>query len=161
MSTPLLPPSHIAGFAVFGVLASISIVLSVLISRSHAVQQSLKTPNYNSNFTGSDAERQLLNDSRRTSIASNTASDRFSVFQRSLTVWSRSKGSVITDTVPLIEPGTKATVIAGYMPVNPDELEIHVGDVIMVEKWFDDGWIMGHNARTGKQGLCPSNYLTA
>ncbi|KAJ1530143.1 hypothetical protein HK096_008184, partial [Nowakowskiella sp. JEL0078] len=49
--------------------------------------------------------------------------------------------------------GTKLIVITSYAtPQYHDELELKVGDLIVLERQFNDGWGLGVNERTSKQG---------
>jgi len=46
-----------------------------------------------------------------------------------------------------------------YQPTLPDELALTAGDVIEIERKFDDGWCTGYNRRTNQSGIVPLCYL--
>lgn len=46
-------------------------------------------------------------------------------------------------------------VIQSYSPQRDDELELVVGDVIVLQSAFRDGWGLGTNERTGTMGALP------
>jgi len=46
-----------------------------------------------------------------------------------------------------------------YTPTLSDELALVAGDVIEINKMFDDGWCNGYNRRTNKSGIVPLCYL--
>ncbi|CAG8440265.1 7163_t:CDS:2 [Ambispora gerdemannii] len=46
-------------------------------------------------------------------------------------------------------------VVHPYTPVLPDELELAPNDVIIIKRLFDDGWAVGINRDTGKEGAFP------
>ena len=46
-----------------------------------------------------------------------------------------------------------------YKPRNPDELELHVGDVVFVVETCADGWFIGTCQRTQEFGTFPGNYV--
>ncbi|KAJ3403777.1 hypothetical protein HDV05_007613, partial [Chytridiales sp. JEL 0842] len=46
-------------------------------------------------------------------------------------------------------------VIKNYRAKLDDELDLRVGQTIIVETRFDDGWAFGHNESTGRQGVFP------
>jgi hypothetical protein len=55
-------------------------------------------------------------------------------------------------------------VLYDYHPQNPDELEIHVGDIINVIEMCDDGWYCGvletsSHPQTITFGTFPGNYV--
>ncbi|XP_066573498.1 SH3 domain-containing protein 21 isoform X5 [Amia ocellicauda] len=51
----------------------------------------------------------------------------------------------------------KCEVTYAYAPVNVDELELSVGEVIDVVKEIEDGWWLG--CKNGKMGVFPSNFV--
>lgn len=59
---------------------------------------------------------------------------------------------------------SRCQVLYDYTPQNPDELEIHVGDIINIIEMCDDGWYCGM-METPKQGdtmefgTFPGNYV--
>ncbi|KAJ3028234.1 hypothetical protein HDV00_010543, partial [Rhizophlyctis rosea] len=56
-------------------------------------------------------------------------------------------------------PQTRLVTTAGYDPVQPDEMKLAVGDVVVVLHSYDDGWIYGRNLSTSAMGLVPRNFL--
>ncbi|XP_015204293.2 SH3 domain-containing protein 21 [Lepisosteus oculatus] len=52
---------------------------------------------------------------------------------------------------------TKYEAVFAYTPMNLDELELTVGDVIDFIKEIEDGWWLG--AKNGKAGAFPSNFV--
>lgn len=46
-----------------------------------------------------------------------------------------------------------------YRPRQPDELELEVGDVLLVLHECDDGWLVGSSYATGKVGTFPGNFV--
>ncbi|KAJ3050711.1 hypothetical protein HK097_008301 [Rhizophlyctis rosea] len=56
-------------------------------------------------------------------------------------------------------PQTRLVTTAGYDPVQPDEMKLSVGDVVVVLHSYDDGWIYGRNLSTSAMGLVPRNFL--
>ncbi|KAI9332859.1 hypothetical protein BDR26DRAFT_790836, partial [Obelidium mucronatum] len=46
-----------------------------------------------------------------------------------------------------------------FDPENPDEIELRVGDQILLTKQFDDGWATGTNKVTNQTGLFPLDCL--
>lgn len=58
----------------------------------------------------------------------------------------------------------RCRVLYNYVPQNPDELEIHVGDIITIVEMCDDGWFCGlmENSKYTKKmefGTFPGNYV--
>ncbi|KAJ3339386.1 hypothetical protein HDU93_008294 [Gonapodya sp. JEL0774] len=49
----------------------------------------------------------------------------------------------------------------GYTPFSEDELELQVGDLIIEERSYNDGWSFGINKKTGKRGFYPQNFVRA
>lgn len=49
--------------------------------------------------------------------------------------------------------------IAAYIPVQPDEIELKVNDIIEIKHTHDDGWSLCLNKRTNQTGLLPRNFL--
>ncbi|KAJ3343283.1 hypothetical protein HDU93_009269, partial [Gonapodya sp. JEL0774] len=47
------------------------------------------------------------------------------------------------------------TAVNEYRSKGPDELDVRIGDEIMVEGVFPDGWAFGRNPTTGAQGVLP------
>ncbi|KAJ3108460.1 hypothetical protein HDU97_001167 [Phlyctochytrium planicorne] len=43
--------------------------------------------------------------------------------------------------------------------INPDELYLNVGDVVIVEETFNDGWALARNEKTNESGLIPTNFV--
>ncbi|CAF0843699.1 unnamed protein product [Rotaria sordida] len=61
-------------------------------------------------------------------------------------------------------PMRKCQVLYDYTPQNPDELEIHVGDIINIIEMCDDGWYCGMMEKSNydnkmKFGTFPGNYV--
>ena len=46
-----------------------------------------------------------------------------------------------------------------YAPEKEDELELLVGDIIIVKEKCDDGWFVGSSTRTGLYGTFPGNFV--
>ncbi|EDV25610.1 uncharacterized protein TRIADDRAFT_55897 [Trichoplax adhaerens] len=46
-----------------------------------------------------------------------------------------------------------------YAPEKEDELELMVGDIIIVKEKCDDGWFVGSSTRTGLYGTFPGNFV--
>jgi hypothetical protein len=55
---------------------------------------------------------------------------------------------------------TRHVVITAYDPEQPDELLLRVGDEIIVQRMFSDGWAQAFNVATGQQGAVPLSFLT-
>jgi hypothetical protein len=58
----------------------------------------------------------------------------------------------------------RCQVLYDYTPQNPDELEIHVGDIINIIEMCDDGWYCGMMEKSNDQntmefGTFPGNYV--
>ncbi|KAJ1547948.1 hypothetical protein HK096_008607 [Nowakowskiella sp. JEL0078] len=51
--------------------------------------------------------------------------------------------------------GQKVRVIAVYIANLEDEMGLNIGDIVVVEESFDDGWAVGFNTMTGKDGCFP------
>ncbi|XP_058116425.1 E3 ubiquitin-protein ligase SH3RF3 [Anopheles ziemanni] len=49
--------------------------------------------------------------------------------------------------------------IVPYPPNSEYELELRVGDIVMVHKKRDNGWYKGTHARSGKTGLFPASFV--
>ncbi|CAF4725658.1 unnamed protein product [Rotaria sp. Silwood1] len=63
-----------------------------------------------------------------------------------------------------LPPMRKCQVLYDYTPQNPDELEIHVGDIINIIEMCDDGWYCGMMEKSNhdnkmKFGTFPGNYV--
>ncbi|GAB1604478.1 E3 ubiquitin-protein ligase SH3RF3-like [Argonauta hians] len=50
--------------------------------------------------------------------------------------------------------------IAPYPPQGEMELELKIGDIVMVYKKWENGWYKGAHHRTGKNGLFPGSFVT-
>lgn len=70
-----------------------------------------------------------------------------------------------TETIPEVTlPLQKCQVLYDYSPQNPDELEIHVGDIINIIEMCDDGWYCGiveksKYKKSMEFGTFPGNYV--
>ncbi|CAF2339026.1 unnamed protein product [Rotaria sp. Silwood2] len=70
-----------------------------------------------------------------------------------------------TNIIPNLSlPTRKCEVLYDYTPQNPDELEIHVGDIINIIEMCDDGWFCGMMEKSNhdnkmKFGTFPGNYV--
>ncbi len=58
----------------------------------------------------------------------------------------------------------RCQVLYDYTPQNPDELEIHVGDIISIIEMCDDGWYCGIMEKSDHKpnmqfGTFPGNYV--
>ncbi len=59
---------------------------------------------------------------------------------------------------------SRCQVLYDYTPQNPDELEIHVGDIINIIEMCDDGWYCGIMEKSDHEnnrafGTFPGNYV--
>lgn len=61
-------------------------------------------------------------------------------------------------TIGITYPTKKA--VYDYTAQRPDEVQIKVGDQIIIKKDLGNGWLSGKNKRTGSEGLVPANYVT-
>lgn len=52
-------------------------------------------------------------------------------------------------------------VTLDYDPVAPDELALKVGQVVVLDLLFNDGWAKGRNEHTGQDGILPVACLKA
>ena len=46
-----------------------------------------------------------------------------------------------------------------YPPQTDVELELELGDIVIVHKKREDGWFKGTQQRTGKTGLFPGSFV--
>lgn len=53
----------------------------------------------------------------------------------------------------------KAKVLYEYNATNEEEVDLAVGDVVVVEHQGDNGWWVGSNVRSGKLGLFPGGFV--
>ncbi|KAJ3028075.1 UNVERIFIED_CONTAM: Sorbin and SH3 domain-containing protein 2 [Siphonaria sp. JEL0065] len=61
---------------------------------------------------------------------------------------------------PVVESSEKtATVLYAFEPSNTDEVTLRVGDKVVIQQEYDDGWMYGRNVSTGKEGVFPSDTL--
>jgi len=58
-------------------------------------------------------------------------------------------------------PLSVMTVVQDFEPRMEDELTLRVNDRILLLKVFDDGWAVGLNQMTGKQGVFPMEYVVS
>lgn len=56
-------------------------------------------------------------------------------------------------------PLSVMAVVQNFEPRMKDELKLEVNDRILLLKVFDDGWAVGLNQMTGKQGVFPMEYV--
>ncbi|KAJ3233414.1 Sorbin and SH3 domain-containing protein 1 [Chytriomyces hyalinus] len=56
---------------------------------------------------------------------------------------------------------TGEKVIYDFNPERPDEIELRVGDVVVITQSFDDGWAIGTNLRTKQEGNFPLDCLAS
>ncbi|KAI9203199.1 uncharacterized protein BJ171DRAFT_154695 [Polychytrium aggregatum] len=54
----------------------------------------------------------------------------------------------------------KYKAICSYQPKENDEIELIRGDLVLVRQQFNDGWMLGMNFRTGKEGVLPGVCVT-
>lgn len=54
----------------------------------------------------------------------------------------------------------KHIVIHPYTPVIEDEIKLNIGDIIIVQDIFNDGWIRGINCTTNSEGTFPVACIT-
>ncbi|KAJ3096188.1 hypothetical protein HK100_005629, partial [Physocladia obscura] len=52
-------------------------------------------------------------------------------------------------------------VVFNYVPERPDEISLTVGDEVIVSQKFDDGWGIGRNISTGREGNFPLDCLAS
>ncbi|GMT21544.1 hypothetical protein PFISCL1PPCAC_12841, partial [Pristionchus fissidentatus] len=65
-----------------------------------------------------------------------------------------------TGTASIIPKGARTyRALYPYSPVNEDELELRVDDIIFVVERCDDGWFIGTLLRTGQFGTFPGNFV--
>ncbi|TPX55167.1 hypothetical protein CcCBS67573_g09500, partial [Chytriomyces confervae] len=57
------------------------------------------------------------------------------------------------------DAATGEKVIYDFNPERPDEIELRVGDVVVIAQSFDDGWAIGTNLRTKQEGNFPLDCL--
>eukprot|EP00842_Homolaphlyctis_polyrhiza_P004794 jgi/Hompol1/5315/HPOL_004328-RA len=57
--------------------------------------------------------------------------------------------------IPTSTPIKQVKAIEDYDPAIADEIELRVGDILVVLQEFDDGWAIGRNNVTGAQGVFP------
>ncbi|KAJ3026321.1 UNVERIFIED_CONTAM: Sorbin and SH3 domain-containing protein 2 [Siphonaria sp. JEL0065] len=61
---------------------------------------------------------------------------------------------------PVVESSEKtATVLYAFEPANSDEVTLSVGDRVVIQQEYDDGWMYGRNVSTGKEGVFPGDTL--
>ncbi|KAI8822516.1 uncharacterized protein EV422DRAFT_402101 [Fimicolochytrium jonesii] len=53
----------------------------------------------------------------------------------------------------------RAMVLENYEPAGADEVRLRTGDVVHVQRVFDDGWGWGRNTSTGQEGAFPTVCL--
>lgn len=58
-------------------------------------------------------------------------------------------------------PLSVMTVVQEFEPRMEDELKLKVNDRILLLKVFDDGWAVGLNQMTGRQGVFPMEYVVS
>ena len=58
-------------------------------------------------------------------------------------------------------PLSVMTVVQEFEPRMEDELALQINDRILLLKVFDDGWAVGLNQMTGKQGVFPMEYVVS
>ncbi|KAI8849481.1 Septin-domain-containing protein [Chytridium lagenaria] len=58
-----------------------------------------------------------------------------------------------------LEVGERYSVISTYIPLQSDELYLNVGDVVVVQETFNDGWALAANEKTKEAGLIPTNFV--
>lgn len=52
------------------------------------------------------------------------------------------------------------TALYSFKPEHGDEIELRMGDVVLVKKPFDiTGWVEGENQRTKQRGQVPGTFL--
>ncbi|KAI9209609.1 uncharacterized protein BJ171DRAFT_576398 [Polychytrium aggregatum] len=63
---------------------------------------------------------------------------------------------------PAINPvwmaAAKVMVVTSYLPVRPDEITLEVGDIVIVETRFHDGWAKGVNLSNEQIGMFPLHH---
>ncbi|GMS94597.1 hypothetical protein PENTCL1PPCAC_16772 [Pristionchus entomophagus] len=65
-----------------------------------------------------------------------------------------------TGTASIIPKGARTyRALYPYSPMNEDELELRVDDIIFVVEKCDDGWFIGTLLRTGQFGTFPGNFV--
>ncbi|KAJ3279706.1 hypothetical protein HK104_001227 [Borealophlyctis nickersoniae] len=60
---------------------------------------------------------------------------------------------------PYTTAHTLSTCHIPFTPTNSDEIDVNVGDIVLVKDRFPDGWVKGVNQRTGQEGFCPGRCL--
>ncbi|KAJ3218929.1 hypothetical protein HDU67_003568 [Dinochytrium kinnereticum] len=61
-------------------------------------------------------------------------------------------------TLQIVMPN-QSVVCADYDPVVPDELELRIGDIVILNMVHDDGWAHGTNITTNESGMLPLAIL--
>ncbi|GMR45417.1 hypothetical protein PMAYCL1PPCAC_15612 [Pristionchus mayeri] len=86
--------------------------------------------------------------------ASSSQNDKVAAWQQ------RHSSSGFTGTASIIPKGARAyRALYPYSPMNEDELELRVDDIIFVVEKCDDGWYIGTLLRTGQFGTFPGNFV--
>ncbi|KAJ3119822.1 Sorbin and SH3 domain-containing protein 2, partial [Physocladia obscura] len=52
-------------------------------------------------------------------------------------------------------------VVFNYVPERPDEISLTIGDEVILSQKFDDGWGIGRNISTGREGNFPLDCLAS
>ncbi|KAJ3281093.1 Multiple epidermal growth factor-like domains protein 8 [Borealophlyctis nickersoniae] len=60
---------------------------------------------------------------------------------------------------PYTTAHTICTCHIPFTPTNSDEIDVNVGDIVLVKDRFPDGWVRGVNQGTGQEGFCPGRCL--
>ncbi|KAJ3068922.1 hypothetical protein HDU98_007961 [Podochytrium sp. JEL0797] len=67
----------------------------------------------------------------------------------------RSLGREERDSLLMQSSGSRCRVVKNFKPQLVDEIELYVGDVVVVGKRFDDDWAFGVNVTSGMEGIFP------
>lgn len=65
----------------------------------------------------------------------------------------------ISNTIILYISSGRFRCIVAYPPNSEYELELNVGDQVLVNKKRENGWYRGTHLRTGKSGLFPASFV--
>jgi hypothetical protein len=63
--------------------------------------------------------------------------------------------------IPEIPASQEKQAILSFSPRQSDEISIHLGDRLTIQRTYDDGWVMGHNTRSNISGMFPSTVFSA
>jgi hypothetical protein len=65
----------------------------------------------------------------------------------------------VEEVEPEVELPATGTALWPWSANDRGQLAFNTGDAITIERWADENWGRGRNARTGRKGLFPRNYV--